>query len=90
MIFVTANKKKEERKKKRLKPKALNFSGLIHRKHTVGPFVTTIRFLPESDSLDNDNPVQRVNLGLSSPQKELVYFHFLLGISGNEMARVIE
>jgi len=55
MRFVTEKKKKK--KKKRLKSKPLIFSGFIQIKHTVGPFMTSVRFLPESDSLENDNPV---------------------------------
>jgi len=48
-----------QQKKKRLKPKPHNFPGFLQIKHTVGPATTTVRFPPESDSLDSDNPIQR-------------------------------
>ena len=50
-IFVTA-------KKKRLKPKPRNFSGLTQIKHTVGPAMT-VRFPLERDSLDSGKPIRR-------------------------------
>lgn len=86
MIFVTEKEKKE----RDWNLNVLTFQDLFRLKHTVGPFMTTVRFLSESDSIENDYPVQRINRGLNSPQKELISFHFLLGISGNEVPRTME